>query len=141
VRLVDVMPTVFDLLDLPAPPDADGRSLLPLARGEESGDRVAFARVTRKGPDRVAVRRDGFKLIREMGPNGLGAAELYDLSADPGERNDLSAAEPERVAALDAELRAYLEELRHEGALDFGLERDDMPDALREQLRALGYLE
>jgi arylsulfatase A-like enzyme len=141
VRLVDVMPTVLDLLGLPPLPDADGRSLVPLLRDEEDGDRVAFSRVTRKGPDRVSVRRDGFKLIREVGPEGLGRAELYDLAADPGERHDLAAEQPERVAALDVDLRAYVEELRAEGPLDFGLVRDDMPDALREQLRALGYLE
>jgi len=141
VRLVDVMPTVIDLFGLPPLPDADGASLLPIARGEERGDRVAFARVTRKGPERVAVRRDGFKLIREVTGDGLGRAELYDLGADPGERNDLATAQPERVAALDAELRGYLDELSAEGALDFGLEHDDMPEALREQLRTLGYLE
>ncbi|HKJ23515.1 MAG TPA: sulfatase-like hydrolase/transferase, partial [Myxococcota bacterium] len=141
VRLVDVMPTVLDLFGLAPLPDADGRSLLPLARGEEHGDRVAFARVTRKGPDRVAVRHDGVKLIRGIGPAGLGATELYDLGADPGERHDLSAERPDEVEALDAELRGYLRELDREGPLDFGLEQDDMPDALREQLRALGYLE
>ena len=140
VRLLDVMPTVLDLLGAPPRPEADGRSLLPLVRGEEHGDRVAFARVTRKGPRRISVRQDGYKLIRELSGTQPGRVELYRLADDPGERHDRSGEEPERLRALDAELENYRAELRRKGALDFGLERDAMPEALRNQLRALGYI-
>ncbi|MBW2447353.1 MAG: sulfatase, partial [Deltaproteobacteria bacterium] len=89
--------------------------------------------------ERVAVRRDGYKLIREI--DGAGAEALYRLSDDPGERKDRATGDPDRVRTLGADLDDHLAELRAEGLLDFGLEREAMPDALREQLRVLGYIE
>jgi hypothetical protein len=37
-------------------------------------------------------------------------AELYDLAKDPGQRHDLAAREPERVAAMRAALERWLAE-------------------------------
>ena len=37
-----------------------------------------------------------------------GKPELYDLSADPAERRDLSATHPQRVQQLQSELDAWM---------------------------------
>jgi len=42
------------------------------------------------------VRLGGWKAIRE--PMRTGRVQLFDLSADPGERKDLAAARPEIAA-------------------------------------------
>lgn len=139
VRTLDVMPTVFDLLGLAPPEGAHGTSLLPVMRGDETAPRVAFARLTRKGKPRAAVRDGRFKWIRELGPSAE-REDLYDLRADPGERAPLGAPPPEALDARRA-LDRFLETLDDEGALDFALPVDDLPAGLREQLRALGYLE
>jgi arylsulfatase A-like enzyme len=69
--------------------------------------------------------------------------ELYDLLADPGERCDLAAHEPERVG----ELLDLLERQQAQAlALRVGLglqtpQEAEISDAVREQLEALGYLQ
>jgi arylsulfatase B len=53
------------------------------------------------------VREGNWKLIRPKGK----PAELYDLATDVGESKDLSAAQPEVVSKLSAELDAWDKEL------------------------------
>jgi arylsulfatase A-like enzyme/Flp pilus assembly protein TadD len=100
VRLVDLAPTLLDLLRL-APPEAmEGTSLAPLldpegtlpplaATAEAHAPRLYLASEVRR-----AVRADGFKLI-------AGATEeLYDLRRDPGETRNLSVVQADRAASL-----------------------------------------
>src|SRR5207253_2490715 len=39
------------------------------------------------------------------------ALQLYDVAADPGEQHDLAAAEPARVARMEADLIAWFEDV------------------------------
>lgn len=68
------------------------------------------------------------------------SAELFDLGRDPGERHDLAAEEPQRVARLREEILAWERgnaKLRRPG----GKARQGTIDAETEKkLRALGYL-
>jgi arylsulfatase A-like enzyme len=52
----------------------------------------------RKDPARAAITTD----------LDTGVGELFDLQADLAERNDLAAAQPERVAAMKDRLTGYL---------------------------------
>ena len=52
------------------------------------------------------IRRGKWKLLLRYED---GRHHLYDLAADPGERDDRAEAEPDRAAALRAELLAWLE--------------------------------
>ncbi len=84
---VDVAPTILDLLDLPAAPLHEGRSLLqPVPR------LVTF--FTDQGVPQAALREGRWKFIEDR---ESGRAQLFDLSADPGERRNLAAADPARV--------------------------------------------
>ena len=77
------------------PANSDGVNLLPFLRGETTtAPRDAI--VWRVGP-RHALRSGDWKMVR----NGAAAGELYDLAGDLGEKTDLAAREPERVAALN----------------------------------------
>ncbi len=96
--LVDVTPTLLDLAGLPVPAGLDGRSLLPLARGQERG-RPVLAEADRLGRPgesarvlRVAsVRTDLAKYLVEWDARTTEVLRevLYDLTADPGETNAL----------------------------------------------------
>ena len=59
---------------------------------------------------RCAIRRGDWKALLLPPPDGPGHWQLYDLSSDPGETNDLSAAEPARLARLVDDWNAYVEE-------------------------------
>lgn len=83
VRTTDIMPTILDLLGLPAPGQLDGASLNPLLTGTEATNRIAFGQTDyplRFGwaPLR-SVRKEGFKFIEAPKP------EFYDLRSDAAE--------------------------------------------------------
>lgn len=66
-----------------------------------------------------------------------GSSRLFDLEADPGERDDLGPGQPQRRVALEEQIRRSLPE--EAGAkLPAGVELDG---ATTEKLRALGYVE
>lgn len=104
IQHVDVMPTILDLLDLPIPRQAQGRSIVPLIEGTESGaDRFAVTTVADDSLTAI-VGADGWKLI----VNRIsGTHELYYLPTDPDERNDLATRFPEAAIALSRRLEAW----------------------------------
>jgi arylsulfatase A-like enzyme len=144
VRLIDVMPTVLDMLDVSQEVPLDGRTLLPVLRGEETRDRVAVAGQTNIGPFRVAVRAMGFKYIVTLPNGGAGSQlspvppfrQLYDLKRDPHERDNL-ARKTRLVATFDELLRRHHPLLGQ--AVDPGVSEDTDPRLL-ERLRSLGYV-
>jgi choline-sulfatase len=93
VSLVDLLPTLCDLAGMEAPSDLPGISLAPCLRGEllpEPHPHVVSEWHTEWGftiePGRM-LRTPRFKYTRYLEDNG---EELYDLTADPGERRNLS---------------------------------------------------
>jgi arylsulfatase A-like enzyme len=132
---IDIFPTLCDLLQIEPPPWLQGKSMLPLVRGEaEQIHDEIFAEVTYHAayePQR-AVRTLRYKYIRRYGdrpgpvlPNcddspskdlwlqhgwrdqALPAEQLYDLVFDPNESHNL-AGDPGHQATL-AEMRGRLE--------------------------------
>ncbi|MCU0303460.1 MAG: sulfatase-like hydrolase/transferase [Thermoanaerobaculales bacterium] len=131
VRLVDVAPTVLDLVGLPAIEGVDGVSLRPLleGRGLEPGPALVESLQPWLGygwAPLAAVRTGGSKLIDAPRP------ELFDLGNDPGEVENLAPLLPKRVA----ELRRVLDALRAGGGSPFG---GTVDPATLDALRALGY--
>jgi arylsulfatase A-like enzyme/Tfp pilus assembly protein PilF len=131
-RLVDIAPTVLDLLGLPPMSGADGVSLAPLLAGRAAPPEPAYIETWQPwlsygwSPLR-AVRHRGFKLIDAPRP------ELYALDADPSEAHNVLAAQPDRAA----ELRRLLEQAVALPAAASAPAVGD-PEAMA-RLRALGY--
>ena len=69
-----------------------------------------------------AIREGDWKLVRYYRQTGLTETELYDLSSDVGETNDLAAANPQRVADMTAALDGYLASV--DAQMPTGHERD-----------------
>jgi len=133
--LVDVVPTLADLLGLPSMPDWEGRSLLPAMRGERLP-------VANDGFRYSSIRRAG-NLDSWLGPDthliwdqDHGTVELYDLANDPLERTNLLLERPERAEALRGALAEFVERLE---AGRRPVEEGSTTDAQREELRKLGY--
>ena len=112
----DLYPTILDLIGLPMRPrqHLDGQSLKPLLTGSASIlDRDAlyfhyphYHPSSTMGPA-GAVRARDYKLVEVF---ETGEVELYDLSKDIGEQNDLSREMPEVAANLKQLLHVWREE-------------------------------
>jgi arylsulfatase A-like enzyme len=149
VQLVDLVPTLFELLHVDGFPN-QGRSLVRLldagepmggSKYAETAPRYAYSERQQfiDGTGRLfdagqqyAVQDDRYKLILTL---PAGETELYDLVSDPKEEQDRSTDLPEiRRRLLDA-LDGYL-----------GLPIDEnefssLPEDRLEALRALGYIQ
>lgn len=127
---MDVMPTALDAAGISIPEGLDGRSLLPLAKGEGKSDRylrwagiharawgytgettIGVAQQRREESPGAWAITDGSYLLRFTGttipglfrdvPDGASSTyELYDLREDPGETRDLSKQLPQVVRIL-----------------------------------------
>ena len=147
VELLDVTPTVLDLLGLWAPDSLHGTSLVPyLERSEFSGQgQPAFSEY---GSSRIhTVQQGNWKLVDNPdhdspyclpgAPEGhypLAEVELYNLADDPLETTNLADRYPERVAELQELIRQRFANLPSR------LETQDLPEHLKEELEALGYV-
>jgi arylsulfatase A-like enzyme/uncharacterized membrane protein YozB (DUF420 family) len=136
VSMLDVLPTLLELLDVPAPAGLRGRSLVPLMRGRGRPPEPILAEGHPYGRDLQSVTLGSYKLIRSL---ETGKSELYDLEADPRERQDLSTSKPaERdrlLAVLDGQLGGRY-------APPDPLERPEaLPAETRRRLEELGYLD
>jgi arylsulfatase A-like enzyme/Flp pilus assembly protein TadD len=135
VRIVDVLPTVLDLLGVPAPPAVQGASLMPLARGERlalmAHSESWYPRYHYGWSELRAIQDGRFKYIRAPRP------ELYDLRGDAGEIADQSAQDPGRLASLARGLEAFevgiVSKEPHQGPRPVDSETE-------ERLAALGYV-
>lgn len=98
VSLVDLGPTVLDLMGIPTPPQFMGQSLVPFLRGE---DPVLTRPIVAEGRlKRTMLFPDGLKAITD---ERKGTVEVYDLLEDPAEARNLYDEEDEtaeRVAIL-----------------------------------------
>ncbi len=121
--VIDLTPTFLQLCNVEAPPEVkfDGRSLVPLLRGEsvEWPDRVLFCQWHRGDtPERYrafAARSQDWKLVQPLGAferwNGKMTFELYDMARDPRERHNVAADHPELVAKLKAAYDAWFDDV------------------------------
>jgi arylsulfatase A-like enzyme len=134
VRLIDLYPTVLDLLGLPLQHDVQGRSLRPLLEGGELPELDAYAEATITTMQLLSLRSSRYKFIQTVeGDN----PQIYDLLQDPSERQNLAASSRDLVDLLRQRVRAIRAgERRPEDVVD----PDDLDPELREQLRALGYI-
>jgi tetratricopeptide (TPR) repeat protein len=100
VGLVDVLPTVFAGLGIPASPRLRGRDLGPLVAGSDPGaGRHAFAE-----SDEHTLLAEG--ALRLVCARRVGTCRLYDTSADPRQQRDVSAQHMGELVAMKQRLAA-----------------------------------
>jgi arylsulfatase A-like enzyme len=112
VRLIDLFPTVLDLVGLRSPEEIDGRSLLPLLDDPSivhPEDAWSYASSSNFG---IGLRRAGrlkytFNNSAWIPIHGL--ESLYRLDADPETETDLAATAPETAALRKETAETYLE--------------------------------
>jgi len=145
VGLADVMPTILDILGIPAPGGIQGRTLLPLIRGENPpGSFYGEVSGIFKGSYQFVIS-EGKKYIGEFGI-GLNFAtlpfrkgRLFDLRKDPQEHQNLY-----RIGdPLTTRYRQHLKERRNvvlqRGRLT-GKGQIEFDPQTVERLKGLGYI-
>ena len=111
-QMMDIMPTLLDLVDVPFETDEfRGRSLAPVLEGVAETIRDEDDVIGIEVSGTVGLYRGDWKLTRTPEPFDDGTWKLYNIISNPGETNDLSAADPELKAELIAEYEAYANEV------------------------------
>jgi len=144
VQLIDIAPTICDILKIKKPPYFEGKSLLPLIRGSKCQPRPAFSEHQNRQDQKTSgtlfstefsIRLDSWKLICTAYPNWK-KYELYDLKNDPGELNDLSEIEKARLDFLKNKLEVWQKRKKPDAV---PIEKA-LHEETRDRLKSLGYL-
>jgi arylsulfatase A-like enzyme len=144
-RSIDIAPTVLDILGYPKrhiPGEIEGESLRPLwEQGERdiNAGRPAYSETSYpkeifgKSPV-FSIVRDNMKLIHYA--ESSGEDELFDLSADPAELNNIISRQPGRAK----ELLGAIKQLQRGTTFDVEKAPDDKDKETQSLLKSLGYL-
>jgi arylsulfatase A-like enzyme/Flp pilus assembly protein TadD len=134
-NLADLMPTMLQALKIAVPAQVQGRSLLPIMSGKEDEGRSLYAetflpRLHFNWSELRSVETGNYHFIDAPRP------ELYDLTQDPGETENLFPAKK----AVGEEMRARLATLirQYSGGQELG-EKTGLDPPLMERLKSLGY--
>ncbi len=135
VRLIDLAPTMLDLIGIPAPGEFEGRSVAGAARSPSGAAATAYleamdANLTRNWAPLTAIVANDHKLI------DLPIPELYDLQSDPEETTNRYSRDPARARTLESLLRDLRSTLDARAA---GAEKTTLDADARQRLQALGY--
>jgi arylsulfatase A-like enzyme len=126
--LMDLLPTLVQLVGAKSPSQyIDGKSMLPLLKGEPGVKASREAHYYFQGEQLQAIRQGKWKLhlphraqvVAEPGKDGKQGKYtnldtgwlLYDLEADPGETTDRAEQHPEKVTALKELAAAFAAEM------------------------------
>jgi len=153
VRLTDIVPTVLDVLGIAPPEEAfDGRSLVPLLTGREKGDRSVRAEIAAEVGHNLGAWRSAAGSGRDLlilngpfkpenlarfafPPPAFPPLELYDLAADPGQKDNVKD-DPAKTSAV----RALAETAQSSALAGKSKAGRKLSPEMEARLRALGYI-
>ena len=134
-RLIDVMPTVLDLVDISLPEEIQGISLLPFIEGKKKQDLTSYIesyypRENYGWSELVGLIDGDWKYIKAP------EQELYNLKLDPREETNRIQDE-EKVAQ---EKKEKLENIIADSVSPIVAKKKTLTEEERERLRSLGYI-
>lgn len=139
VSTVDLYPTLLEMLNLPVPEAAQGRSLLPLMFGEEPETEAETYAYSESMTPNIqygwsplhSLRTGKYKYIDAPRP------ELYDLTKDPREHSNLYRRLPQLAEKYKAALKQIMDQTS-EGAPE--PEAANLDQETLKRLATLGYI-
>ena len=138
-RMIDILPTILALANQPPPTDVMGQSLTPLFTGGTlPQDTLAVSELFTLGRAYRSFRRPDRKAILH---EPTGGTVIFNLQADPAEKNPLPNTQSPLAQAMLADMRNAIKWLieqrqRHET----NTTATTLPDQVRQQLESLGYI-
>jgi arylsulfatase len=108
MHVADLMPTLLEVagasypksVNGQEPPPLLGKSWVKMLAGQEESPRSAQDYLAWEVFGNHAVRQGDWKLVWQYKPYGTEQWELFNLAADPGERHNLAAEQPEKAKTL-----------------------------------------
>ncbi len=137
VQLINIAPTVMELLGIKENNYMEGRSLLLLIRGKvEQLDLYAFSETAYK-PSPRCIRTENWKLIHNRNGQPInGAYKLFNLKDDPKELRNLIKEQPQISAFLKEQLGKW-----SQTAKTSLLEINNFSKEDKEKIKSLGYIQ
>lgn len=134
-RLIDIMPSILDMANIPVPEDIQGLSLLPYIEGKKKQDLSTYIESyyprENYGWSQLVGLIDGdWKYIKAP------QQELYNLKQDPQEEINLVQEE----IKIAQEKKDILENLIKDSVSPIVAEKRTLTSEERERLRSLGYI-
>jgi len=116
MHVSDLMPTLLEIAGASYPksreghdlPPLMGKSWVPVLAGQAESPRTEQDYLAWEIFGNRAVRQGEWKIRWEYKSFGKGDWELFNLAADPGERKDLAAEQPQKLQALLALWNSYV---------------------------------
>jgi arylsulfatase A-like enzyme/Flp pilus assembly protein TadD len=135
VRLIDIMPSILDMLDAPPAENVHGTSLLPYMSGKQKRDLTTymesfFPRENYGWSELVGLLDGPWKYIKAP------KEELYNLDQDPQEETNLI----QRERSVVEEKKERLAEIIKQSTSPLVTEKRAMSDEEIQRLRSLGYI-
>jgi arylsulfatase A-like enzyme len=153
VQLIDIMPTVLDLMHVKIPAMVEGQSLSPLINGQPFKRRglVVSSRFAAPHPqglvpenatDSFAIINSRWKFIyrNKAAKAGIKRVELYDRRNDRQEQHDVAGQNPEEVESMMAALRQWIDAQNKIRVAIGHAGKSTLDERTLERLRSLGYL-
>ncbi len=137
VSLIDVMPTVLEMAGFSIPAQVQGTSLLPyFFEPEKKRYSLAYSETFYSrfhyGWSELRTIQDGkYKLIIAPEP------ELYDLTKDPKEEENLASSEKKILDKFNTEASKFMEKFSQNA---YELDYKKIDEETRQRLAALGYI-
>ncbi len=138
--VTDITPTILSIAGIDQPIEAPagsmtGRSLYALIQGETDQVYGSDEAIGMEAAGQCALYKGDMKLVRNGKPYGDGIWRLYNLGVDPGETNDLAAAQPDVFAEMK---QHYAEYTNRFGVLEMGIDYEPLKEIQNKMIAQLG---
>ena len=135
VKLLDVVPTILDILKLDHHIDFDGESLVPLIQGKPEAYQCDYI-ISEVWTKLLSIRKNNWKLIAHY---AKGKKYLYNLENDPDEKYNLADERHDIVEEMEQKIKDHLFKINApaEDIEKCGFADDEV---IKARLKALGYM-
>lgn len=139
VEIIDILPTILDLIKIKPQNHFQGRTLVPAINGEDKSKGTDIYGTGRTGQELII--RDNLKFIYTLPTK---KKELYDLKKDPGEQINLADSDKHKVGIMMKGLLEWMkrnEKWRKRFKAGKTKRKGELSKNEIERLKSLGYLE